>query len=296
MNELIIIKQLPIIEETLKNLSEEIDLKVKNANELVVNDETVKQVKKVRTELGEDFKILEQKRKDVKTQVLAPYEAFETIYKQYVSDKFKTADLSLKTKIDKVESDLKDKKLNETVAYYDEYASSLNLDWITTKEYFEKLNIKVGLSDNLTNLKKQAKTFIDKIVSELELIETQEHKTEILVEYKQNLNVSSAIMNVTNRFKAIEQEKARQEELEKIKQEELQKETQKKIEELSKPSDEKMYIHVPRPVFAPIVEEPKQEKTKQAEEQLTVNFKVTSTIENLKKLKEFLNNGGYKYE
>ena len=35
MNELIIIKQLPIIEENLKSLSEDIDKKVENAKSLV---------------------------------------------------------------------------------------------------------------------------------------------------------------------------------------------------------------------------------------------------------------------
>ena len=53
--------------------------------------------------------------------------------------------------------------------------------------------------------------FIDKIADDLNLIDTQEHKAEILVEYKQSLNVSNAITTVNNRFKAIEEEKAKQE-------------------------------------------------------------------------------------
>ena len=59
----------------------------------------------------------------------------------------------------------------------------------------------------MKSLKEQAKQFIDKIVDDLKLIETQEHKAEILVEYKQTLNVAQAITTVTNRFKAIEEEK-----------------------------------------------------------------------------------------
>ena len=57
--ELIIVKQLPIIEERLKGLSIEIDEKVKYAKSLVVSDETVKDVKKVRAELSKEFKELE---------------------------------------------------------------------------------------------------------------------------------------------------------------------------------------------------------------------------------------------
>ena len=40
--ELIVIKQLPIIEEKLKELSKEIDKKVEKAKSLVVSEETVK--------------------------------------------------------------------------------------------------------------------------------------------------------------------------------------------------------------------------------------------------------------
>jgi hypothetical protein len=54
--ELIIVKQLPIIEEQLKGLSEEISKKVSKAMKLAVTEETVKEVKKVRAEL----KLLEE--------------------------------------------------------------------------------------------------------------------------------------------------------------------------------------------------------------------------------------------
>ena len=64
--ELIIVKQLPIIEEKLKSLSLEIDEKVEYATSLVVCDDTVKEVKKVRAELNADFKDLEAQRKMVK--------------------------------------------------------------------------------------------------------------------------------------------------------------------------------------------------------------------------------------
>ena len=63
MEELIIVKQLPIIEENLKKLSEEIDLKVNNATNLICSEETVKEVKKVRAELSNKFKELETQRK-----------------------------------------------------------------------------------------------------------------------------------------------------------------------------------------------------------------------------------------
>ena len=54
--ELIVVKQLPIIQEQLKQLSEEIDEKVNSAKGLVYTEETVKEVKQVRADLNKEFK------------------------------------------------------------------------------------------------------------------------------------------------------------------------------------------------------------------------------------------------
>ena len=55
-NELIIVKQLPQIEEHLKERSEEIEKKVENAKSLICTEEKVKTIKEVRAELNKEFK------------------------------------------------------------------------------------------------------------------------------------------------------------------------------------------------------------------------------------------------
>lgn len=266
--ELIVVKQLPIIQEQLKTLSTEIDKKVENAKSLICTEETVKEVKQVRADLNKEFKELEIQRKLVKEQVLAPYMQFEEIYKQCVSDKYKNADIELKNKVDSVESELKVKKEQEIKDYFEEYKTSNNIDFIT----YEQARINVTLSASMKSLKEQAKMFIDKVVDDLNLIETQEYKTEILVEYKQTLNVSNAITTVTNRFKAIEEEKKKQEEF---------------IKEASKT------VIIPADEMQKILQAPIEEKQ---EEILTLKFTVKATKTKLKELKEFLVNGGYDYE
>lgn len=265
--ELIIIKQLPIIEEKLKELSKEIDEKVEKAKSLIVSEETVKEVKKTRAELTKDFKELEEQRKLVKEKVLAPYMAFEEVYKTYVSDKYKSADIELKTKIDQVELEQKKAKEQEVRDYFEEYKTSKNIDFIT----FENMNLNITLSASLKSLKEEAKAFVDKVESDLNLIETQEAKIEILVEYKKDLNVSRAITEVNERIKRLEEEKKKQEELQKIKVEETK--VIEKVEEVIK---------------API------EEVK--EEIFEMTFKVKATMNKLKLLKIFLNQGGYDYE
>lgn len=286
-NGLIVVRQLPIIEEQLRKASDEIDEKVKNAVALVCTDENVKIIKDVRATLNKELKEFEDKRKQVKSEIMKPYEDFESSYKKYISDKYKSADVELKNKIDTVENELKVNKKAEVVNYFNEYLSSKNIDFIK----YEQANINITLTASMKSLKEQAKNFIDKIADDLNLIDTQEHKAEILVEYKRSLNVSNAITTVANRFKAIEEEKARQE---------RDAELKKEIVEIAKDGDKYAETkHVPTIEEVPQMEIETSLKEPVAEEQeeiLTLTFKVKGTRKKLRALKEFLVNGGYEYE
>lgn len=278
---LIVIKQLPQIEEHLKDLSSEIDVKVKNAKKLVCTEESVKTVKQIRANLTKDFKVLEEQRKTVKEQILAPYMQFEEVYKTYVSNKYKEADIDLKQKIDSTENELKKQKEQEIKEYFEEYKTANNIDFVD----FKQANINVTLTASKKNLKEQAKTFIDEIVDDLKLIETQEGKEEILVEYKRNLNVSKSIQEVANRHKLLEEEKKRQEELKNKQLEEAQRQADmsiKKQEVATKNALDNFVIEPPK-----VIEQ---------EEILTLKFKVRGTRSKLRELKKFLEDGGYDYE
>lgn len=278
---LIVIKQLPQIEEHLKDLSTEIDVKVNNAKKLVCTEETVKTVNQVRADLTKDFKNLEEQRKTVKEQILAPYMQFEEIYKTYVSNRYKEADIDLKQKIDSTENELKKQKENEIKDYFEEYKTANNIDFIN----YEQANINVTLTASKKSLKEQAKKFIDEIVDDLKLIETQECKEEILVEYKQNLNVSKSIQEVANRHKLLEEEKKKQEELKNKQLEEAQRQADMSIktqEVATKNALDNFVIEAP--------------KIEEQEEILTLKFKVRGTRSKLRELKRFLEDGGYDYE
>lgn len=271
-NEIIVVKQLPIIAEQLQTIKADVTERVNAAMSLVCTEETVKTVKDARAELNKEFKFWEDKRKQVKTAVMSPYEQFEAVYKDCITDVFKKSDGALKSKIDSVENELKERKFDEVYSYFSEYLESKGIDFVN----FSQARINVTLSASMKSLKEQAKTFIDRVCEDLALIETQEHKEEILYEYKQSLNVSGAITMVVNRYKAIEEAKAREEE--RKAREQAEKEAAAKVDEVAPPTVET--------IAPPTVEE----KT------LTVAFKVTATRSKLKELKEFLNNGGYIYE
>lgn len=289
MQDLIVVKQLPQIEEHLKELSLDVDKKVENAKNLVCTEENVTTIKQIRASLNKEFKEVENQRKIVKEQILAPYMQFEEIYKMYISDKYKSADNDLKEKIDSTENELKNIKEQEIKDYFEEYKKANNIDFVT----YSQARINVTLSASRKSLKEQAKQFIDKIVDDLKLIDTQEHKTEILVEYKQSLNVSQAITSVTNRFKAIEEEKKRQEELKRKQLEEAQRRADESIRAQTEATRQALENFIPKTeetiLQAPVIEE-------KQEEILTLRFTVKGTRTKLREVKQFLENGGYDYE
>ena len=269
-----------VIEERLKELSDEIDEKIGRATALVCTEESKSEVKKMRTALKKDFEVLENQRKSVKSKVLEKYNAFEELYKKYVTEKFKSADKSLGAKINVIE-DAQKKVLEDTAReYFVEYAAREGIDFIT----FEQVGLKIGVSDNDTKLRKQIVFFLDKVSEDLRLIETQENKEEILVEYKQSLNVVDSINKVKTRIKMIEEEKRRQEEL--LKKREQEKEALAKVEAAIEESLE-----------APVVVETSQYvNVESPEEQLyTMTFYVRGTKEELKAVKAFLEEGKYEF-
>lgn len=274
--EIIAVKQLPIIVEQLHEVKAEVTAKVEQALSLVCAEDTVKDVKKVRSELNKELKDYEERRKAVKTAIMKPYNDFEEIYKDCISDTYKKADTELKGKIDSVENELKEKKRKEVWYYFEELCEANSLDFIT----FENANINVTLSASMKSLKDQAKNFVFKVVDDLNLIDTQEHKDEIMYEYKQSLNVSNAITTVANRYKAIEKAKAREEE--RKAREQAEAEAAAKVESVVET--------VAPPTVEPIAPPVEEEKT------YTLKFTVRGTMPQLKALKEFLNNGGYDYE
>lgn len=275
-NEMIAVKQLPIIEEQLHQIKADVLAKTEEALSLVCTEETVQTIKKKRAELNKELAFWEDKRKEVKTAVMSPYNKFEAVYKECITDVFRKADTELKDKINSVENELKEQKRKEVTEYFEEYRQSKNIDFVT----FANSGINVTLSASLKGLKEQAKAFLDRISDDLNLIDSQEHKDEILYEYKNSLNVSAAITTVVNRFKAIEEAKAREEE--RKRREEALKEAAAKVEKVTEP----LTPPVVETVAPPIVEEPV----------LTLRFTVKATRAKLKELKEFLERNGYIYE
>lgn len=265
-NELIKLEQLPIIRATLENLSIEIKEKVDKATSLIVNEDTIKEVKQVRANLTKEFNELETQRKQVKQAIMAKYDEFEDIYKENVSNLYKQADTTLKEKIDSVENELKQEKENELREFVEQHckAKNIHID-------FESIGLNVTLSASMKSLKEQALAFIERVDNDLKLINMEEYSSEILYEYNKTFNFVDAKTKVLERHKELEEIQKQKESIqEQSKQEEKVIE---KVDEITAPKE--------------VIEE---------EQLLKVTFTIETTKANLIELKNWLKERGIKYE
>lgn len=282
------LRQLPIIEERLQSVKAEIEARTAKATSLACTEDTYKDVKKVRTELGKQFEALEKQRKQVKAAIMAPYDSFEKLYKECVSTPFTAADADLKKKINDVEDGLKGQKAAEVREYYNELVAASGLDWLNQIEYHPA----VSMSVSVKKLKEQAKALVAGIVADVEMIGTLPQHTEVMVEFRANgLNAAAAIKTVSDRTKAQEEQRQREEEYRR-RMEQRAAATQKV--KAAVPA-EPQAVAPPAEVQAD-PEAPQEVKTAApAAEVYLSKFWCKGTIEQLTLLKQFLEGNGMEY-
>lgn len=295
--QVITLKQLPIIEEHLQLVKSDVETRTRNAMQLVCTEETRKDVKSIRTELSKEFAEIENQRKRVKEAIMEPYNQFEAVYKECISDPYKKADAELKKRIDEVESGLKSDKEKDIRDYFSELCKANNLPWLR----FEQMNLKIGLSTSVNGVKTTLTATVLKIAEEVQELSHHEDAAELLVEYKKSLNVALALSTIRARHEqielqkqyeaqrraALEQQRAAEEKVQQAvaeAQETQQSAAEPPIEEVTAPTEE-------TPTEAPVAVQEQAPATI-----YEVKFAVRGTIEQLKKLKQFIMQEGMSYD
>lgn len=284
--ELILVKQLPVIEEHLLSLAGAIDQQVDAALSLACTESTVKDVKRVRADLNKQFTALEEQRKAVKAAVLGPYEQFQQVYDKCVSTKFKLADENLKNKINDVEDVLRDQKEANIREYYIEKAASLHIS--ETEIPFERASIKITLSASEKSLRDACDTFLNRIAEDLAMIEQQEYRDEILVAFRQCLSGAQAVTTVLNYHRQIEEEQERA-----AKRAEAEAAAQQHAQEV------RAAVAQQEPLSAPVetVFQENVEPTMNGDDEiLRVPFVAIATRRKLRGLKNYMKENGIHYE
>lgn len=267
LNEIIKIQHLPEIFEQLEKVGKFVDEKLKGVTDLKATDANKSNLKDKRTEINNTLSILEDKRKEIKKAIETPYDVFNAKYTKEVKEKLENASKTLTGKINFIEDTQKKAKEQVLRKFFEEYKVSKNIDFIT----FEQMHLNIILNTTETKYKSDIAKFIDKVSDELELINLQSSKDEIMYEYKKTLDLPNSIKIVQERKMAIERAAE-----ENAKRELLAKQQQENVTEVKR-------------VLTTPVKEVKEEIY-----QLT--FTVRGTKNQLVLLKNFLNDGGYEYE
>ena len=234
---------------------------------LVIAEDDVKDMKAEMAALNKTKDVVKKYRIDIVKEFNKPLDEFVANAKETEKLLSEAYD-SLKSQVKVFEDARLEERKNEVIDYFNEYAKSLDIEFVP----FESSGLSVGLSGSMKSYKEACKNFLDRIDSDLKLIYSQDEESinEILVEYKKSLNVGNAIITVKERKRALELEKERQEALNALKAKE--EEVIKKVEEVTAPKE---------------VVEPKK---------YTARFKVTTTLDQLKDLKKYMDLKGINYE
>ena len=232
----IILKQNAVIQHDLLNVGKMVDERLKELNieNLVATDDTIKAMKSLRADLNAEFKDFEEQRKTIKNLVAKPYMTLEEVYKEQVSEKYNGAISTLKSKIDEHEIKIKLEKKEVVESYFDECVDFSGFDFVK----FENVGININLSTSIKKYREEVDAFFAKINDDLNLIETQEEKAEILVDYKKDLNVARAINDVKERIASEMIEKERQQQ-----QEQARRERELDYIDFQFSEFEKVYVH-----------------------------------------------------
>ena len=199
MSEIVKLELTPKITHRIDEVAQEVKQRIDNLNieKLVATDQTLKSLKNLRAELNKELATFETQRKAIKTAVLKPYTEFEILYNPKIKQEYETAVLKLSEGINSVEIELREARKEKLQAYFEAQRVTTGYTFLE----FDKMNLNITLSPSDKSFIDQIDAFFEKTTQDLALIDTQENKDKILAEYKMTLNVSQAIVTVTDRLK-----------------------------------------------------------------------------------------------
>lgn len=259
----------PVIAENLASITGYIADTLAHLAALPRDKEGCAAAKSLRADLRRRFASLEEQRKAVKQQVMAPYLAAEAVYKEKISTPFDDADKQLKDWIDSYQDEIKQACRRELEDYFHELCDFLHIDFVT----FDRTGVVVDMATAQQKDPRKARAaihdFLIRIDEDRQTIATMPNAEEILAEYRQSLSLSAAIAAFNDRRSRADESAA---ELESLRQRQ------------AKAADTRHSLYIDAPEIVP------------QEETYCVTFTVTGTIAQLRALKAFLESNQFTFQ
>ncbi len=193
-NAVIVVEQKPVIKyELLQQISKSVKTKIESLNidTLEATEDNLSLVKNTRAELNKDFKELEEQRKLVKDIVLADYNKFEDEYKKLIKEQFESADIKLKSLVNKVDDEILQRKIDGLKEYFN---SANKFDFITFENVFANKKIIKSTSDK--SYEKDINEYLVQAEKDIYTITKLENSDRILAKYQICKELNRAIGEV----------------------------------------------------------------------------------------------------
>lgn len=204
---------LKAIEWNHEDIKKEVSEKVEHYKNLVYTDEQIKDAKADRAALRKFAEALEDKRKEIKKQCLAPYESFEKQMKEIIAIVNEPVAL-----IDKQVKEYEEKQKKDKLESIKEYWESLDKpEGLTFEKVFDPKWLNTNTS--MKSIKAAINDAIDKFNAEMDtLANLPEFSFEAQQTYISTLDIKKAL-NEAHRLSEMAKLKAEHEKLEKEKEE-----------------------------------------------------------------------------
>lgn len=290
-NEIAVVEQLPKIIDKMEEIGTDLEKRLEELklDELVCTEETRKGITDLRTSLKKEQAEFENQRKNIKNEIMAPYEEFNKIYDANIKSKYTNAIAVLTEKIAVVENTIRENTRTKMIEFFEEKrnASNIKPEWLS----FDELNTKIGINqltpkgELVKKVKDEINDAVETIKTCIDTINSMQNKEEILVEYLKHKNLQMAIKEVNDRHEILNQVQRDYEAVEEIQVQEEQA-VEKVNEVLETPVEGQMSID-------DFEEEEVQEPV---EELLEAKFKAVTTRDNLMFLVHVMKERGIYYE
>lgn len=267
------------IDWNFDDLKKEITEKAGEYMNLVYSDDQIKEAKKDRAELNKFKKALDDKRKDVKSQVMNPYIAFETQIKELIGIVNKAVD-NIDSQVKGYEEGLKQKKEELCRKLYEKHIGDLNriipYEKVFNPKWLNKTYPEKAIIEDIQSLYKR-------VDQDLKVINTDSSKYvfEMKEEYLKEYDMAAAV-SLKQRLEETERKKAAFEE----------QELKRKAEEAKRIREEAELIQAAgnsNPVPVLLIDEngnPIVQAEEKAEKVIMVTFRVTAKESQFQALNE----------
>ena len=200
-----VVQQQPVIVfKDYSKLLSEATLIAEKLNEMEVNEDNIKEQKKLLAKVNKVVKELNSRRIAIKKEILEPYELFNSQVKE-IESVIKEADTRLRNQAREIEEEERVEKKKRVHEIWDLRMQQYDLaKMIEFEDWIQQSHLNKSMSMN--KVEDEMVIFLEAVEKDLGVINDMDNSKEIMTEYLNTLSIAEAIEIVNSRIKAQEKQ------------------------------------------------------------------------------------------